>query len=44
VNGQGKAAEFSVGQGRSLKLLTLIHNLATFFFPDIIRINALPFL
>jgi hypothetical protein len=27
-----------VGQGRSLNLLTLIHSLATFFFPDIIRI------
>jgi hypothetical protein len=36
-NGQGEAAEFSVGQGGSPNLLTLIHSLATFFFPDIIR-------
>ena len=36
-NGQGEAAKFSVGQGRSpANLLTLIHNLASFFFPDII--------
>ena len=42
-NGQGEAAKFSVGQGRSpANLLTLIHSLATFFFQDILSTDLPP--